>query len=199
MTTTMTMAILSPIIPKTSMRAWYPVLLMSLASLGGVRPSAEQQPVPQPFPRPAQPPTARPPQPTAQAPTPSPVPPDDQAPVEEMLGLPIYPGSTFLGSYDASRGQRFYLYGSNIGFSGLVSYYTSVLKTRGDLVFEAPATHVFEVGRFREETMAFPPGVTVKDYTWRGSQGYLDPRPGADPARFRTVIQIVPLPPDSRR
>ena len=30
---------------------------------------------------------------------------------------------------------------------------------------------MFDVGRFREETMAFPPGVTVKDYTWAGSAG----------------------------
>ena len=37
-------------------------------------------------------------------------------------------------------------------------------------------THVFEIGRFREETMAFPPGVTVKDYTWNGSAGYLNPK-----------------------
>ena len=29
---------------------------------------------------------------------------------------------------------------------------------------------MFEVGRFREETMAFPPGVTVKDWTWGGSR-----------------------------
>ena len=42
-------------------------------------------------------------------------------------------------------------------------------------------------------TMAFPPGVTVKDYTWGGSQGYLNPKRGAEPARFRTIIQIVPV------
>jgi hypothetical protein len=42
--------------------------------------------------------------------------------------------------------------------------------------------------------MAFPPGVTVKDYTWGGSLGYLNPRRGAEPQRFRTIIQIVPAP-----
>jgi len=39
--------------------------------------------------------------------------------------------------------------------------------------------------------MAFPPGVTIKDYTWGGLAGYLNPRRGAKPERFPTVIQIV--------
>jgi hypothetical protein len=73
------------------------------------------------------------------------------------------------------------------------------LKQRGELVFEAPAIHMFEIGRFREETMAFPPSVTVKDYTWGGSQGYLNPKRGAKPARFSTIIQIVPVPPGAGR
>ena len=51
---------------------------------------------------------------------------------------------------------------------------------------------MFEVGRFRDETMAFPPGVTVKDWTAGGSQGY--PKRGAQPVRFPTVIMIVPPP-----
>jgi hypothetical protein len=45
--------------------------------------------------------------------------------------------------------------------------------------------------------MAFPPGVTVKDWTSSGRYpGYVNPKPGAQPARFPTVIQIVPLPPE---
>jgi hypothetical protein len=54
---------------------------------------------------------------------------------------------------------------------------------------------MFDVGRFREETMAFPPGVSVKDYTWGGSNGYLVPAAGGKAQRFRTIIQIVPAPP----
>jgi hypothetical protein len=54
---------------------------------------------------------------------------------------------------------------------------------------------MFDIGRFREETMAFPPSVTVKDYTWGGSAGYLNPKEGGEPARFKTIIQIVPAPP----
>ena len=43
--------------------------------------------------------------------------------------------------------------------------------------------------------MAFPPGVTVKDWTWGGSQGYPNPKLGAQPARYPTIIMIVPPPP----
>jgi len=164
------------------------------------------QPVPQPFPRasgpaasaPATPqgggqtpPAARP---TTQAPaTPAVATPSTDSPTEAMLGVPIYPGAQFLASYDAGQGQRYYIFGSAASFADLVAYYRNVLKQRGELVFEEPATHMFEVGRFREESMAFPPGVTVKDYTWGNLGGYLNPKRGAQPQRFPTVIQIVPV------
>ena len=77
-------------------------------------------------------------------------------------------------------------------FAALVKYYQSALKNRGTLVFDAPATHVFEIGRFREETMAFPPGVTVKDYTWNGSAGYLNPKQNGQPARFPPSFRSCP-------
>lgn len=118
---------------------------------------------------------------------------DDEAPTEESLGFPIYPSARFLTSYDAGRGQRYFLFGSESSFTDMVNYYRLLLDERGDRVFDEPATHVFEIGRFREETMAFPPGVTVKDYTWNGSEGYLHAA-GAEPERFSTIIQIVPAP-----
>jgi hypothetical protein len=108
--------------------------------------------------------------------------------------VPIFPSAQYLSSYDAGRGQRFYLFGTAASFADVVAYYKSVLKQKGDLVFEEPATHVFEIGRFREESMGFPPSVTVKDYTWGGMQGYANPKPGAEPAQFPTVVQIVPIP-----
>jgi len=156
--------------------------------------------VPQPFPGRQNPPrpVPQPPQTTAPAPaTPPPaaaVPPAPavSAPTEAELGFPVYPNAQFIASYDAGRGQRYYLFGSELRFADLVKYYQSALKNRGTLVFDAPATHVFEVGRFREEAMAFPPGVTIKDYTWNGSAGYLNPKRNAEPARFATIIQIVP-------
>lgn len=112
-----------------------------------------------------------------------------------MLGMPVMPNAEFIASYDAGRGQRYYLFGSNTGFAETVAFYRTALKSRGELVYEEPPIHMFDVGRFREETMAFPPGVSVKDYTWGGSPGYLVPsRSGAPGQRFRTIIQIVPAP-----
>ena len=116
-------------------------------------------------------------------------------PDSATLGVPLYPSAQFLASFDAGRGQRYYLYGSTAPFADLVTYYRMQLKERGNLVFEDPPTHMFEVGRFREETMAFPPGVTIKDWTFSGSQGYPNPKRGAQPARFPSVIMIVPPPP----
>jgi hypothetical protein len=154
------------------------------------------QPTPRPFPTPGAPQPAKPatpqtPPPASTAPRPA----DPNAiPTEASLGLPIYPDAKFVTSYDAGQGQRYYLFGTTAGFAEVVAYYRTALKSKGELVFEQPATHMFEVGRFREETMAFPPGVTVKDYTWGGSQGFPNPKLGAQPARFPTIIQIVPLP-----
>ena len=158
----------------------------------------QQPPVPQPFPRPgtSQPPpaaAARPPRlPTAEAARTVPVSPT-AAPTEAMLGVPIYPGAQFIASYDAGRGQRYYIFGSAASFVDLVTYYRTTLKQKGELVFEVPATHQFDVGRYREETMAFPPGVTIKDFQSAVSQGYPNPKPGGQPARFPTIIQIVPV------
>jgi hypothetical protein len=112
--------------------------------------------------------------------------------------VPLYPGAQFLSSYDAGRGQRFYLFGSTASFTDLVAFYRNVLKQRGELIFDAPGTHQFDVGRFREDTMAFPPGVTIKDFQSQLSQGYPNPRLGAQPTHFPTVIQIVPAAPEAK-
>lgn len=114
-------------------------------------------------------------------------------PSEATLGVPIMPNAYFLGSYDAGgAGQRFYLFGSQHRFADVVSYYRTVLRDRGELVFDSPGTHMFEVGRFRSDQVAFPPGVTVKDYAFSGLPGLANPQPGASPESFPTVIQIVP-------
>lgn len=152
---------------------------------------------PQPFPRvgpPSQPsPTIPPPgRPIVQTPAPPADP--NAAPSEAALAAPIYPGAQFLISYDAGRNQRYYLFGTNASFVEIVNYYRTVLKQRGELVYEAPSIHQFDTARFREETMAFPPSVTIKDYTWGGSAGYLNPKRGNQPERFKTIIQIVPPP-----
>ena len=165
---------------------------------------------PQPFPRGT--PSPRPASPTPQSPS-EPQPPlaagttqptDPGVPTDVQLGMPIHPQAQFITSYDAGRGQRYYLFGSTASFAEVVAYYKGVLKEKGTVVFEQPATHTFEVGKFREETMGFPPGVTVKDYTTGGSAGYPNPKRGTPPERFPTIIQIVPMPaapqaPASRR
>jgi hypothetical protein len=152
---------------------------------------------PVPFPKPADPqkagapPKVEPPQkPGTQVNVP--------APSEATLGVPVYPSAEFLAAYDAGRGQRYYLYGTNASFAQIVEFYRAALKQRGDLVFDEPPIHMFEIGRFREETMAFYPSVTVKDYGWAGSLGYMNPKRGAEPARFKTVIQIVPVTPPAK-
>lgn len=155
---------------------------------------------PQPFPRPGEPkpapaeqrPVAQPPvQPPAAPAQPS----STDVPTEASLGVPIYPGSEFIASFDAGRGQRYYLFGTNTDFAQIVNYYRTVLKQKGELVYEEPAIHEFDLGKYREETMAFPPSVSVKDYTWGGSAGYLNPARGKSPERYKTIIQVVPAPP----
>jgi hypothetical protein len=153
--------------------------------------AAGQAPRPLPPPRPGTPTTPS-------MPPAKPANPASNVPTEATLGVPIYPNSQFLASYDAGQRQRFYLFGSQASFNELVAYYRTVLKERGDLLFEQPPTHTFEIGRFREETMAFPPSVTIKDYKFGGSEGYLNPKPGATPARFPTIIQFVPPPPATK-
>ncbi len=172
---------------------------MWLAPLALAALLAQQAPAaPSPFPRPAPPPQRPGTQPTVQPAPPPSAPavssaPVDRGPNETTLGVPLYPGAQFLTSYDAGRGQRFYLYGSSASFLDLVGFYRNVLKQKGDLIFDAPATHQFDVGKFREETMAFPSGVTLKDFQSQISEGYPNPRPGGVPARFPSVIQIVPV------
>lgn len=183
-------------------RGLFAIGLLALVAVSGAPAPASagagaqrQQPVPRPFPRPGD--TG---QGTVERPAERPTTPGgdaiagaQDAPTEATLGLPIYPSAQFITSYDAGRGQRYYLFGTNSSFEEMVRYYALVLDERGDLVFDAPATHVFEIGRFEEEEMAFPPGVTIKDYAWNGSEGYLNPA-GGEPARFRTIIQLVPAP-----
>src|SRR5262245_59999676 len=110
-------------------------VLLSLSS------SAAGQ-TPQPFPRPGDAGRPRPssppvnsapaqPQPQQQAPQPqspqgqppkpaAPAPADPSAPAAATVWFPVYPASQFLASYDAGRGQRYYLYGTTAPFADVV-------------------------------------------------------------------------------
>jgi hypothetical protein len=117
----------------------------------------------------------------------------EPAPTEATLGVPLFPNAQFIASYNAGRGQRYYIFGTSASFVDLVNYYRTTLKQRGELTYEVPATHEFDVGKFDEDKMAFPPGVVIKDFQSDVSQGYPNPKPGGQPARFPTIIQIVPI------
>src|SRR5262245_31199074 len=85
---------------------------------------------PQPFPRPGTPGTTKPATPDPASPTTQPAKPPavappttpgpNDVPTEAFLGVTIYPGAEFLQSFDATRGQRYYLYGTNASFNEVV-------------------------------------------------------------------------------
>jgi hypothetical protein len=115
-----------------------------------------------------------------------------------MLGAPVYPNATFLGSFDAGMNQRYYLFGTSAAYQQVLQFYRTALKERGDEVFDIPPIWSFDIGRYREQTMAYPPSVTVRDHMAGGGKGYLHAA-GAEGQRFATVIQIVPPAPGDRR
>ena len=162
-------------------------LLLTAASLAAQN---QTEPVPRPFPTVSSAES----RPITQTADPNSTSTEDQ-PIDEILGVPIYPNASYLGAYDAGRGQTFHLFGTNLSFQDMVSYYSTILDERGDRVFDAPATHQFDTARFRDDEMTYRPSVTIKDYTSNGSEGYLNPVPGAEPARYQTVIQIATAPP----
>ncbi|MEO6222286.1 MAG: hypothetical protein ABIP90_03485 [Vicinamibacterales bacterium] len=110
---------------------------------------------------------------------------------EAPLGMPVYPAAQFLEILDAGKGQQFHLYGTDAAFADIVAYYKTTLKNSGRVLFQAPLMHQFDLGRYEENAMAYPPSVVIKDYTWNGSEGYLHVS-GAASKRYRTIIQIVP-------
>src|SRR5258708_1637447 len=89
---------------------------------------------PQPFPKPgaakpatpATPPAAGAQPPAKVAPPAQPAQQPTGIPNEESLGVPIYPGAEYVGSFDAGRGQRYYLFGTNTGFLDIVNYYKNI-------------------------------------------------------------------------
>jgi hypothetical protein len=110
-----------------------------------------------------------------------------------MLGVPgiIVPGAEFLEAFDAGKGQRCFLFGTNASFIVTVAYYKQLLKDGGRELFKLPAMQQFDLGKFQEQTMAYPPSVVVKDYASDGSEGYLHVV-GTKEQRYKTIIQIVP-------
>jgi hypothetical protein len=133
---------------------------------------------------------------TAQGPKPFPTAGTTQtqpaAPLSESpITAPMYPNAQFLEVIDAGKGQQFHLFGTDASFGDIVNYYKTTLKNGGRVLFQAPAMHQFDLGRYSEESMSYPPSVVIKDYTWNGAEGYLHVS-GATSKRYKTIIQIVP-------
>ncbi|MDQ3169039.1 MAG: hypothetical protein M3Q55_02735 [Acidobacteriota bacterium] len=164
--------------------------MKTAALLAGVLAAATTltaQQAPRPFPgapaRPAsQTPASQPADQTTQAAVPA---------VDPTVGVPLYPGAVLIGTFDANPAQPFYLYGTTSAYTTVVEYYRQVLKDRGRQLFGGPM-HQFDLGRFRRETMALQPALTVKDYTWNGRDGYVHVD-GREVTKFPTVIQVVPV------
>ena len=116
-------------------------------------------------------------------------------PSDRELGVAVYPAAEFIDSYDAGRGQRYYLFGTNATYAEIVAYFRNTLRDGGHELFKAPAMQQFDLGKYRDDAMVYPPSVVVKDYTWaidgQPSAGYLVVD-GAKEKRFKTIIQIVP-------
>jgi hypothetical protein len=161
------------------------VTVVSVATVVTAAVTAQAQQAPPPVPRPF--PGAS--QSTGAAPTQTETQP--QAAPDPALGLPVYPASTFLETFDAGKGQQYHLYGTDAPYAEIVAYYKTTLKSGGRVIFQGPLMHQFDLGKFQEETMAYPPSVVVKDYTWNGAEGYLH-IDGTKSTRYKTIIQIVP-------
>ena len=107
------------------------------------------------------------------------------------------PNAVFLTSYDAGRGQRYYLYGATGSFVELVAYYRTLLKNKGTQVFDQPLDpHLRSRPLQRDHD-----GVSAERDDQGLQRGYCrrrrrlpEPEAGAKPERFATVIQIVPAP-----
>lgn len=158
------------------------VALVGMAFTAGVDAGAQAQAprVPQPFPgaapRPAEQPAAEP---------------RAREVVAPPADAPVYPTAELIDSFDAGQGQRYYLYGSNASFADVVTYYKNLLKNGGREIYKTPGLQQFDLGRYQEDQMAYPPSVVVKDYVSAGSLGYLAIN-GTTEKRFKTIIQIVP-------
>jgi hypothetical protein len=153
-------------------------------------PPTAPPPVPKPFPGAVKtPPDVKPPSPTEKTAPGSQTRPELQA---RPGTAPIHPQAQLLDTFDAGRGQQYLIYGTDLPYPSVVEYYKQLLRTGGNEIFRAPAMHRFDLARFDENTMAYPPSIVIKDYTWNGSPGYLHVD-GSTERRYRTIIQVVPV------
>ena len=106
----------------------------------------------------------------------------------------VYPGAEFLELFDAGRGQRYLPLRHERAVRRDRSVpTTSALKRRRrprDLPRRRPMQQ-FDIGRFDEETMAYPPSVVGEGLHLERLARAISVA-GTTEKRFRTIIQIVP-------
>ena len=160
-------------------------VLVALIGAGATAFAQATPPRPRPFPGTAPPSTSD---------TQRTQPPARTGDVDPNTGVPLYPGAQLLQTFNAAPNQPFYVYGTSAAYATVVEFYRTTLKERGRQLFDGPM-HQFDLGRFRRETMTLQPGVTVKDFTWNGREGYLHVT-GRQTVKYPTIIQVVPAPPE---
>jgi hypothetical protein len=193
-----------------SMKMFRLALMALTIAAATVAASAQTTPVPRPFPGAPTPPRTSSPAPNAgavdtSAPSTSvaaPAQPTPEQPVADITptlpGVPaLYPTAEYLDTIDAGSGQSYVLYGANAAYSDVVTYYRTVLKNGGREIYRTPGTHQFDLGRFDDNRMAYPPSIVIKDYAGGTAPGYLHAS-GTEEKRYRTIIQIVPPPAATR-
>jgi hypothetical protein len=166
----------------------------SVAAAQNPPPTQQPPPVPRPFPgAPTPPPPTSKPAETAAAPHGTATAPPVRTPTQADLGgAPVYPTAEFLDSFDAGRGQRLLIYGVNMPYADIITYYRAQLRSAANReLMREPPMYQFDLGRFDEKTMNYPPTLVIKDHTWNGSEGYLQVN-GTTEKRYKTIIQIIP-------
>ena len=107
--------------------------------------------------------------------------------------LACLPGAQFLASCDAGRGQRYYLFGTNATFAEIVAYYKTYLKDGGERVYDDAGAPVGS-RTVRRRNNGVSAGHHGQGLCLGRVEGLAQPKPNANPARFVTIIQIVPAP-----
>ncbi|MGE0392798.1 MAG: hypothetical protein AB7P67_04450, partial [Vicinamibacterales bacterium] len=131
------------------MRARLPLIGLGCLTLAAGLLAQTPQPFPRQQPRPAAPPPPSAPAQTPAAAAPVAAPPaapvsppasgiDPDRPTAEQLGIFIPQAAQFVASYDAGRGQRYYIFGTAQPFTDVVTAYRTALREKGSLVFEQP-------------------------------------------------------------
>ena len=88
-------------------------------------------------------------------------------------GVPLYPTAEYLDTFDAGAASSTSLRHERAVRRDRVVLQDDAQDRRARSCSARQPTHQFDLGRFQEERMAFPPSVVVKDYTWNNSPGYL--------------------------